>query len=113
MAGIVIIIRLLAMLYGVNPDYAVCIAQHESEFDQFAIGDSGEAAGLWQWHEPSIRLAMAHGRLAWDWERQGDPRLDVVMSTAAAMEAMSGGWDWWSTRQLCERTRGSADAKDS
>ena len=102
MSEIIVLIRLLAALYGVDPQYAVCIAEHESAFDQFAVGDHGQARGLWQWHEDSIRAAMRHGRLTWDWQRQGDPRLDVAMSTAAAMEAMSQGWDWWSTDYLCE-----------
>jgi len=94
----------LAERAGVSPNMAVCILLRESGGHTWAVGDGGRAVGAWQWWEPSIRLVMDDMGVSWDWEAYGDPRLDLVMSTEAAMHAMGrmGLWRWWSTWEGCQ-----------
>jgi soluble lytic murein transglycosylase-like protein len=42
-----------AKLYGVNPETADFIVEHESRFDPAAIGDSSSSFGMWQINLPS------------------------------------------------------------
>jgi hypothetical protein len=37
------IITIHALLAGISPDYALCIVEHESQFDMAARGDGGKA----------------------------------------------------------------------
>jgi len=46
--AVILLIRVLAPLYGVDPDLALVICRRESAFDPRAIGDGGAAYGLWQ-----------------------------------------------------------------
>jgi hypothetical protein len=41
---LVLLVRVLANLYGIDPSYAECIAARESRFDMAAVGDGGAAA---------------------------------------------------------------------
>jgi hypothetical protein len=100
------IITLYANLYGVPPDYALCVAQAESRLDPAAVGDSGRAAGLWQFHEPFWREMRA------EMGRDADPalRFDVRESTETAMYAMRRGyWEKWSTDCQCQPLRAPVD----
>jgi len=88
------VIRALAGLYGVDPELALCICRRESSFNNRAVGDEGEAVGLWQWHKTS----WDHVRRSMDLSTT-DHRANIVESTEAAMYAMSdlGLYHWWAT----------------
>jgi len=94
--SIVPMIRLVARAYGVHPGLAVIIARRESSFDPDAVGDNGDAVGLWQWHWKSWHYVR---------EKMGldtfDGRADPWESTVTAMYAMSvlHLYRWWSTYQ--------------
>jgi len=100
-AYLIAVVEICADIYGVDPIDCRCIVGAESEWNPKAIGDNGEAIGLWQWHEGSIRFALRDMGIVWDWDEE-DPRLNVWVSTLAAGHAMSKGWDWWTTREICE-----------
>jgi len=44
------IVRIECLPYGVPEAFALCVADHESRFDPQAIGDHGDAVGLYQFH---------------------------------------------------------------
>lgn len=49
--------------YGVNPNLAICIVSHESQWDATKKGDDGNSRGLWQisqiWH-PEVSNVVAN-----------------------------------------------------
>ncbi len=102
-ADAVVLVSLLANIYGVPPDYARCIVENESAFNHIAIGDNNRALGLWQWHEPSWR--HVRGKMGLD----PDPQLraDPFESTVTALYAMTrlNLYRWWSTDNLCAQWR--------
>ena len=49
------LIEYYANLYGVDKDTALQVAKCESEFKTNAVGDSGKAYGVFQFHEPTFR----------------------------------------------------------
>jgi len=100
-AYLIAVVEICADIYGLEPIGCRCIVGAESDWNPNARGDNGDALGLWQWHEQSIRFALRDMGIVWDWEEE-DPRLNVWASTLAACHAMSRGWDWWTTRELCE-----------
>lgn len=68
-----------AKLYGINPDLAVCIVSHESQW-QNRPGDDGNSRGIFQiskiWH-PEVSDAVAYSITsstlwALNWIRQGN-----------------------------------------
>jgi len=92
--SIVPMIRLVAHAYGVCPGLAVIICRRESSFNPTAVGDQGQAVGLWQWHIASwnqVRDSMGLRGL--------DLRKDPYESTITAMFAMGvlHLYRWWST----------------
>lgn len=48
-------IRLTASRYGVPPDLAVAVARQESSMNPAAVGDGGQAIGVFQLHEAAAR----------------------------------------------------------
>ena len=87
----------VAEAMGVNPEYAACIAYHESRFDSDAVGDQGRALGLYQWHYPSWVHVRQHMGLSTD-DLRGDP----VQATVTAVWAWKHGYrHWWSTAPQC------------
>jgi len=92
--SIVPMIRLVASSYGVHPRLAVIIARRESSFYPDAVGDKGDAIGLWQWHLAS----WTHVRVKMGLDTK-DMRSDPWESTITAMYAMGvlHLYKWWST----------------
>lgn len=92
--AIIALIRALAPVYGVAPSLALAICRLESAFDPSAVGDDGEALGLWQWHINSWK----HVRQRMDRPVQ-DLRRDPIESTETALYALGvlGLHRWWST----------------
>ena len=91
-------VRQVAGAMGVDPEFAACVVRHESEFDPLAVGDTGKARGMWQWHLPSwrhIRRAMGLS--------VADRRADPVEATVTALWAMRNGYvGWRSASEHCE-----------
>jgi len=111
--AVILLIRVLAPLYGVDPDLALVICRRESAFDPRAIGDGGAAHGLWQWHIDSwehVRYRMGRSL--------DDRRFDALESTETALYAMGvlHLYRWWSTfepaLQELERFRGQSGPSD-
>ena len=87
-----------ARAMDVSPEYAACIAYHESRFDPEAIGDQGRAVGLYQWHYESWAHVRRQMGLSTD-----DRRDDPVEATVTAMWAWRNGYrHWWSTAPRCK-----------
>ena len=102
-----LVVALVFQMHGLSPDYGVCIVTEESHWNASAVGDDGAAVGYWQWHKGSINWALADMGIAWDWEAQGDPRLDVHVATVAAAHMMCEGYaHWWSRADRICRERG-------
>ena len=98
------VIEICADIYGLDAKKCRCIMREESCYNPNARGDNGLAVGLWQWHEGSIKTALRDMDIVWEWA-DGDPRLNVWASTLAACHSLAKGWDWWTTRELCEGVR--------
>ena len=96
------VVEICAHIYALDTEDCRCIINRESEWKVNAVGDNGDAVGLWQWHEESIRTAFWDMGIGWDWKDNGDPRLNVWASTLAACHALSKGWRWWPTQESCE-----------
>jgi hypothetical protein len=79
-----------AMEHGVNPQLALWIVKHESEFNPRAEGDAEASRGLWQIsriYHPEVSDAMA---------------FNVAFSTAWSLERIrSGKVNEWSTYRFC------------
>lgn len=107
-----LVIRALAPLYGVDPEYAVEIARLESGFRPRVYGDGGLALGLWQWHYPSWQHVRKRMGLPTD-----DLRDDVFESTITALYAIGKLKleRWWSTSEIAKRNveerRAAADSR--
>ena len=90
--------RSLAPIFDVDPNYASCIVAHESEWNPNAVGDDGQAVGLWQWHLDSweyVRKRMGKDTT--------DLRADPFASSMTALFAI-GRLDlgsWWTSSQTC------------
>jgi hypothetical protein len=91
-----VMIRALALRYGVDPDFAVEIVKLESSFRPKAVGDGGLAVGLWQWHFQS----WVHVRTRMNLPTE-DERDDAFESTITALYAIGrlGLARWWSTAE--------------
>ena len=91
-------VRRMALAFGVEPERAACIVRLESEWDPAAIGDDGAAVGLWQWHMASWRHVRRQMGLSTE-----DRRMDPVESTATALFAIGrlGLGRWWTADRQC------------
>ncbi len=84
----------------VSPTLAVCIMMCESHGHAWAVGDGGEAVGLWQWHLDSWQHVQRKRGMSLE-----DGRTDIRASTEAAVWALAQGNTyrrWWATLPLCE-----------
>ncbi len=90
------LVRRAAELYGVDPDYAIAIVRCESSLRTDAVGDSGAALGLWQFHLPTweANARRVFGRDV------GDLRADPLASSLVAswMLARGQAWQWTCAR---------------
>ena len=81
------IIRIECRHSGVSADFALCVAQRESGLDPGAIGDHGEAVGLYQFHPGTWRRFRAEMGLPLD-----DLRADARESARTACWAFANGY---------------------
>jgi hypothetical protein len=83
-------VRTQAVEYGVNPNLALWIVKHESQFNPRAKGDGEASRGLWQIskiYHPEVSDAMA---------------FNVASSTEWSLERIrSGKVNEWSTYRFC------------
>jgi hypothetical protein len=71
-----------AKLLGVNPELAICIVTHESQFNPTRLGDDGNSRGLWQIskiYHPEVPDNVAFSEVsstqwALNWIKQGHIR---------------------------------------
>lgn len=97
--AVIVTIRLLAGLYGVDAQMMDCMVQHESDYDVTAV--NGVNVGLCQWN-PSTRDWL--GEKAWEdpaWAH-GDIGAGPVFDLALMAWAIRSGYQsHWSTLRLC------------
>jgi soluble lytic murein transglycosylase-like protein len=86
--------------YGVLPELVNCLIERESGFNEFAIGDQGQAVGLIQAHPYFWRAYR---------QRMGeDIDLSLRTNPVASIETMcyvlsKGGESNWTTFKYCQR----------
>jgi soluble lytic murein transglycosylase-like protein len=93
------IIRIECQPYGVPQDFALCVANHESRLDPQAIGDHGDAVGLYQFHLGTWQHFRARMGLPVD-----DLRDDARQASRTACWAFANGFQkrWTVVRRgLC------------
>ena len=93
-------VRVWALYYEVDEEYALCVAHRESSMDQAAVGDDGNAVGLWQFWLPTWEIFRKKMDVATD-----DMRNDLQESTRTAMWAFANGYarHWAPVKKgLCE-----------
>jgi soluble lytic murein transglycosylase-like protein len=89
------LIRILAGHHGVSPDYMSCIALHESDYRQDAVGAAGEI-GTFQVLPSTGAWWVAKSGLSGDLN-------DTMANINLAAWAMAHGYrGHWSTDKLCE-----------
>ena len=95
-ARILAIIRNAFAEQGLDADKAIAVATCESSLRPSAIGDSGAAVGLWQWH-----LAPWTQHATRLFKREvGDLRADPVVSSMVTAYVVSRqGWGIWTCGQ--------------
>jgi len=75
---------------GVDVQRALTTVTLESAWDPSAVGDEGQAVGLWQFHPGTWEWACdLTGRPDW---RDPINRLDPVRSTIVALDMIDRGW---------------------
>lgn len=89
------LIRQYAALYGINPQTAVCIAWHESGYNQFSKNKSSSASGVFQ-YLPSTWRGTDEGRA-------GLSVFDADANVRAAVKYMAihRSTSPWTTRGSC------------
>jgi soluble lytic murein transglycosylase-like protein len=93
------IIRIESRHYGIPEAFALCVADHESRFDPQAIGDHGDAVGLYQFHLGTWQHFRSRMGLPLD-----DLRLDAREAARTACWAFGHGFQrrWTVVRRgLC------------
>ena len=80
-------IRRWSRYYQVDVGFALCVARHESSFDALAVGDDGDAVGLYQFLLPTWQMFRKKMGLP-----QDDHRLDVDENVKTAMWAFANGY---------------------
>jgi len=73
--------------YRIDVGFALCVARHESDFDTQAVGDDGEAVGLYQFLLPTWQMFRKKMGLPGD-----DHRLDAEESVKTACWAFAHGY---------------------
>lgn len=89
-----IMVQGIAEAFGVDPVIALLVVEYESSWNPEAVGDSGAAVGLYQWHLPSWELVRKHMGASLE-----DLRSSPVESTITTMYAWKrmGLQHWWTT----------------
>jgi soluble lytic murein transglycosylase-like protein len=93
------IIRIECRPYAIPAEFALCVADHESRFDPQAIGDHGDAVGLYQFHLGTWQHFRTRMGLPAD-----DLRLDAREAARTACWAFANGFQgrWTVVRRgLC------------
>jgi hypothetical protein len=92
--GLQEMVRMLAVEQGVDAERALETVRLESQWDPSAVGDEGDAVGLWQWHG-----AESVNTWAWACELTGHAawaddanRADALKSTIVALDMIAAGW---------------------
>ena len=90
-----------AYIFGIEPDYVYCIVQKESGFDKNAVGDSGLAHGLGQFHLPtwkSFRKQMG--------KSQEDTRFSAYDSIETLVWGLTKDYDsHWTASRYCQELK--------
>jgi hypothetical protein len=101
---LVILITVMATQFGINPDYALCVASAESQMNPAAIGDYNsvineyDAEGLWQFH----RQLWGEIDAELGWHYGPEYRTDPVVSTLFFMKAIQMGLhEKWTADRSC------------
>ena len=81
-----------AKAYGVNPEVASFIVQHESQWNPSQVGDSGTSFGLWQIHLPSHPNITKGQALDYRWSTQW-----------AMKQILAGNINMWSSVKFCHK----------
>jgi hypothetical protein len=81
------IVRIECQRLGVPESFALCVADHESRFDPQAIGDHGDAVGLFQFHLGTWQHLRTRMGLPPD-----DLRLDAREASRVACWAFANGF---------------------
>jgi soluble lytic murein transglycosylase-like protein len=81
------IVRIECRRFGVPEPFALCVADHESRFDPQAIGDDGDAVGLFQFHLGTWQHLRTRMGLPPD-----DLRLDAREASRTACWAFANGF---------------------
>jgi hypothetical protein len=81
------VIRIECGRYGVPEEFALCVADRESRFDPQAIGDHGDAVGLYQFHLSTWQHFRARMGLPAD-----DLRRDAREAARTACWAFANGF---------------------
>lgn len=92
-------VRRWARYYQVDIGFALCVARHESGFHRFAVGDGGEAVGLYQFWLPTWRMLREKMGLP-----TADRRFDVEEAVKTACWAFAHGYrSYWAVvkKGLC------------
>jgi soluble lytic murein transglycosylase-like protein len=81
------IIRIECRPYGIPEEFALCVADRESRFDPQAVGDDGDAVGLYQFHLSTWQHFRTRMGLPTD-----DLRLDARSAARTACWAFANGF---------------------
>jgi hypothetical protein len=88
------VVATMAAERGVDVNRALATVTAESAWDVDAVGDEGDAVGLWQWHG-----AESVNTWAWACELTGHAawaddanRADALKSTIVALDMIAAGW---------------------
>ena len=82
-------IRQAALTYGVPPELAVAVAQRESSLNPYAVGDEGQAVGLFQIHP----AAAADVGLDPNWRYNLEDNIYGGVNYLRQMFDRFGSWD--------------------
>ena len=84
------VVATMAAERGVDVTRALATVTAESTWDADAVGDEGDAVGLWQFHEPTWTWACEYtGHAEW---QAPEMRRDAVASTVVALDMIAAGW---------------------
>jgi len=98
-------IRYWANHYDVPVEYAMCVAEKESNLDPDVLGDfhMGEPSyGLYQFRPETREYAKRKaGAGPGGWENSPSEQARLAMY----LMGVEGRWEWWHTEHLCEECR--------
>jgi len=101
---IIVIVSLLAQMYGVSPDLMDCIAYRESSYNASAV--NGVCIGPMQWHPDTLEWLgeKASNDPLWmhGYMDSGEPVYQIAL---AAYSIRRGYGRHWSTFSMCEEVQ--------